>query len=147
MKRARDLGDENECRCDCGHDVEPHSPGVEGSRTLLTKDAGETAGETVGERRLGDESDTGRLEGAERNVGEELGDGRGTEVDGLTVLSGLVNAEDVDSLLLPELVTSELEGTLDGVTDDGGAETGEKRAGSLGTDDLSESSDHALQTG
>jgi hypothetical protein len=113
MKRARDLGDENECRCDCGHDVEPHSPGVE----------------------------------AERNVGEELGDGRGTEVDGLTVLSGLVNAEDVDSLLLPELVTSELEGTLDGVTDDGGAETGEKRAGSLGTDDLSESSDHALQTG
>jgi hypothetical protein len=119
MKRARDLGDENECRCDCGHDVEPHSPGVEGSRTLLTKDAGETAGETVGERRLGDESDTGRLEGAERNVGEELGDGRGTEVDG----------------------------TLDGVTDDGGAETGEKRAGSLGTDDLSESSDHALQTG
>jgi hypothetical protein len=54
---------------------------------------------------------------AKGNVGEELGDGRGTEVDGLAVLAGSLDTVVVDGLLLPELVTAELEGTLDRVAD------------------------------
>ena len=118
--------------------------GVEGTGTLLSEDSEETTGETVGKGGLGDESDSGGLEGAEGNVGEELGDTGSSEVDGLSVVSGSVNAEDVDGLLLPELVTSELEGTLDGVTDNGGTETGEQSTSSLGGNDLSESTDHSL---
>lgn len=54
---------------------------------------------------------------AKGNVGEELGDGRGTKVDGLAVLAGSLNTVVVDGLLLPELVTAELESTLDRVAD------------------------------
>jgi len=118
---------------------------VEGTGTLLTEDTEETTGKTVGERRLGDKTDTGGLERAEGNVGEELGDTRGTEVDGLTVLTGSVNTESVDGLLLPELVTSELQGTLNGVTDNGGTETSKKGTSSLGSNDLSESTNHTLE--
>lgn len=80
-------------------------PGVEGERALLLEDSAKAADETVGERGLRDETDSGRLERAERNVGEELGNGRGTEVDGLSVLTRLVDTKVVDRLLLPELVT------------------------------------------
>ena len=118
--------------------------GVEAANTLLTGDAEEARGETVGERGLRDETDTGGLEGAEGNVGEELGDTRGTEVDGLAVLRGLLDTEVVDGLLLPELVSTELEGTLDGVTGDGGAETGEEGTSTLVLDDLAEGVDHTL---
>lgn len=118
--------------------------GVEAADTLLTGDAEEARGEAVGERGLRDETDTGGLEGAESNVGEELGDTRGTEVDGLAVLRGLLDTEVVDGLLLPELVSTELQGTLDGVTGDGGAETGEEGTSTLVLDDLTEGVDHTL---
>lgn len=39
---------------------------------------------------------------------------------------------------------TELEGTLDGVTDGGGAETGEKSTGTLLGNDLSERGNHTL---
>ena len=118
--------------------------GVESAGALLSEDSEETAGKAVGEARLGDESDSGGLKRAEGNVGEELGDTGGTEVDGLSVLSSSVNADVVDGLLLPELVTTELEGSLDGVTDDGGAKTGQESTSSLLGDDLSESTNHTL---
>jgi hypothetical protein len=134
--------------------------GVEGSGTLFPQDTAETADETVGESGLRNETDTGSLEGAEGNVGKELGDGGGTEVDGRPVLTGLLETESVDGLLLPELVTgcqlgylrrrgnsspSELEGTLNRVTDNGGAETGQKSASTLSGDNLTEGGDHSLQ--
>jgi hypothetical protein len=80
-------------------------PSVETTDTLLSSDPGESTKETVGESWLGDESDTGSLEGAKGNVGKELGDTRGSEVDGLTVLTGSVDTEVVDGSLLPEFVT------------------------------------------
>jgi hypothetical protein len=79
--------------------------GVKGTNTLFTEDTSETASETVGERGLRDETDTGSLKGTESNVGKELGDTGCSEVDGLTVLAGGFNTEEVDSLLLPEFVT------------------------------------------
>lgn len=117
---------------------------VESTNTLVLHDLGETTKETVGELGLRDETDTGGLERAEGNVGEELGDTRGTEVDGLTVLRGGLDTEVVNGLLLPELVSTELEGTLDGVTGNGGAETGEEGTSTLVLDDLAEGVDHTL---
>lgn len=116
--------------------------GVEGSGTFLPQNPKETTGKTVGERWLRDKPDSSGLKGTESNVGEELGDGRGTKVDGLSVLTGLVDTNEVNGLLLPKLVTTELEGTLDGVTDGGGAETSEKSTGTLLGNDLSERGNH-----
>jgi hypothetical protein len=81
--------------------------GVETTETLLSRDSSESTGETVGEGGLGDESDSDGLEGAEGDVGEELSDGGGSEVDGLSVLSGSLDTVVVDGLLLPELVCTE----------------------------------------
>lgn len=117
---------------------------VEGTNTLLTEDTEETRGKTGSKGGLGDKTDTGGLERAEDNVGEELGNTRGSEVDGLTVLRGLLDTKVVDSGLLPELVTTELEGTLERVTDNGGAETSEESTSSLLGDNLTEGVDHAL---
>ena len=148
--RGEDLLDGNLEDGELGHGVwdlleeNGTETGVEGTGTLLSEDTEETTGETVGERRLGDKTDTGSLKRAEGNVGEELGDTRGTEVDGLSVLTGSVDTDGVDGLLLPELVTSELKRTLDGVTDNGGTETGKKGTSSLLGDNLSESTDHTL---
>lgn len=79
--------------------------GVEGTGTLLPQDSEETARETGSERGLRDETDSGGLKGTQGNVGEELGNGGSSEVDGLSVVSGSVDTEVVDGLLLPELVT------------------------------------------
>jgi hypothetical protein len=79
--------------------------GVETTDTLLPCDPGETAEKTIGKGRLGDEPDTGGLERAEGDVGEEFGDTGSSEVDGLTVVTGLVDAKVLDGGLFPELVT------------------------------------------
>jgi hypothetical protein len=46
---------------------------VQGHEALLRDDFGEGADEAVGEGGLGDEADAGRFQGAEGNVGDELG--------------------------------------------------------------------------
>jgi hypothetical protein len=94
-----------------------NSPGVESSNTLLSCNPGESSSESVGESGLGHETDSDGLKGAESDVGEELSDGGGTEIDGLSVLPGGLDTIVVDGGLLPELVTSELEGSLDRVSD------------------------------
>lgn len=114
---------------------------VESANTLVLQDLGETADETVSEGRVRDETDTGSLERAEGDIGEELGGGGRSEVDSGTVVgSGLV-AESVDGLLLEELVTTELEGTLEEVTSEGRADTGPDSAEALLANDLLEAAD------
>lgn len=139
---------------------------VETGNTFFPCDSGEATGETVGERGLGDESDSGGFERAKGDVGEEFGDAGRSEVDCLTVLSGRVDADGVDGDLFPEFVTargalaraialwwhsggdpdlpSELQGSLDGVSEDGGTETGQQRTGTFSRDNLSETTDHSL---
>jgi hypothetical protein len=78
---------------------------VESTGTFLSEDPQETGRKTGSESGLRNQSDSGSLKGTKGNVGEELGDGRGSEVDGLSVVSGIVNTEVLDGLLLPELVT------------------------------------------
>jgi len=121
--------------------------GVEGTDTLLLGDTAETTHQAVGEGRLRDETDTGSLKRAQGNVGHELSGGGGGEVDSGTVVgSGLV-AELVDSLLLEELVTTELEGTLEEVTSSGRTETSQESASTLLLDDLTETTDHTTVVG
>lgn len=113
-------------------------------KTILLQDTGETTNETSGESGLGDETNTGGLEGAKGNIGEELGDTGRNQVDGGTVVLGGLHAQGINEGLLPELVTSELEGSLQEVTGKGGAESGHESASTLSLDDLTESSAHTL---
>jgi hypothetical protein len=83
--------------------------GVETGDTFLSGDSGETTGQAVGEGWLRNQSDSSGFQGAQGDVGEEFGDTGGTEVDGLSVLSGRVDTDGVNGDLLPELVTGQRE--------------------------------------
>jgi hypothetical protein len=120
---------------------------VEGTDTLSLENLAETANQAVGKGGLRDETDTGSLEGAERDISEELGARSGGEVDGSAVVGGGLVADQVNGLLLEQLVSSKLEGTLEEVTSSGGAETGPDSAGTLVGDDLPEATDQAVVVG
>lgn len=120
---------------------------VEGGEALLLEDATEARDKAGSEGGLGDQTNTGGLKGAEGEISEELGAGGGGEVDGGAVVgSGLV-AEESNGLLLEELVTTELQGTLEEVTSEGRAGTSEESASALVLDDLLEAADEAAVVG
>ena len=120
---------------------------VEGGEALLLEDATEARDKAGSEGGLGDQTNTGGLQGAEGEISEELGAGGGGEVDGGAVVgSGLV-AEESNGLLLEELVTTELQGTLEEVTSEGRAGTSEESASALVLDDLLEAADEAAVVG
>ena len=121
--------------------------GIEGADTLGAEHLAETAHQAAGVGGLGHETDTGGLERAEGDVSEELGGGGGGEVDAGPVVGGILDAEQVDALLLEEFVAAELEGALQEVTGEGGAETGQESAGTLVLDDFPEATDHAIVVG
>lgn len=117
---------------------------VEGTDTLVLQDLAESTDKTVGKGRVGNETNTGGLKRAQGDVSEELSAGGRGEVDSSAVVAGRLVADHVDGLLLEELVSSELEGTLEEVTSSGGTETGPDGAGTLIGDDFPEATD---QTG
>ena len=120
---------------------------VEGGEALLLEDATEARDKAGSEGGLGDQTNTGGLKGAEGEISEELVAGGGGEVDGGAVVgSGLV-AEEANGLLLEELVTTELQGTLEEVTSEGRAGTSEESASALVLDDLLEAADEAAVVG
>lgn len=121
--------------------------GVEGANTLLLQDLGETTDQAVGESGLRHQSDTGSLERAEGDVGDELGARGRSEVDSSAVVDSVLVADQVDAALLEELVSTELEGTLEEVTGKGGTETSQESAGTLLGDDLTETANEALVVG
>jgi hypothetical protein len=120
---------------------------VESTNALALQDLGEATNQTTGKAGSGNETDTGGLKRAEGHGGEELGAGSRDGVDEATVLAGRVDTEDIDGLLLEELVTSELEATLDEITGDGRAEAGQESTSTLILDDLAESSDGTTVVG
>lgn len=61
---------------------------VESTDALVLGDLGETSNQTGGEGGLRDETDTGSLKGAQGDIGEELGAGGRSEVNGGAVLAG-----------------------------------------------------------
>ena len=121
--------------------------GVECSDPLLARDLAKPANEPVREGGLGNEADPRRLERAQSDIGEELGQGGRGQVDGGAVVGGGLVAQVVDALLLEELVSSELEGALQKIPRGGGAEAGQKCAGAFSCDDLAEATDHAFVVG
>ena len=117
---------------------------VEGTDSLVLGNLGHSRDKSTGKGWLGNETDTGGLKGTEGDIGKELCEGRGSEVDCGAVLDGILVSEKVDGLLLEKLISSELESTLEEVSSDCGSESGEKSSSSLRRDDLAESGDHAL---
>jgi hypothetical protein len=117
---------------------------VEGTNTLSLEDLAEAANQAIGKGGLRDETDTGSLEGAEGDIREELGAGSRGEVDGSAVVGGGLVTDQVNGLLLEQLVSSELESTLEEVTSSGGTETGPDSAGTLIGDDFPEATDQAV---
>lgn len=121
--------------------------GVEGTNTLLLQHAGHGREQTAGEGGLGDKTDTGGLKRAQGDIGNELGGTGGGEVDSGAVVLGSLVAKGVDGLLLEELVSTELEGTLEEVTGGGRTETSQESASTLVLDDLAEATEHAAVVG
>lgn len=120
---------------------------IESTNTLLARDLAEPTNQAVGEGGLTDQSNTGGLEGAEGDVGEEFGAGRGGEVDGSAVVGSVLVAEERDGLLLEELISAELEGALKEVAGERWANTGKEGASTLVGDDLAEAADHTAVVG
>lgn len=120
---------------------------VESTDTLVLEDLTEAADKTGSESGLGDETDTGGLKRAESDISEELSGSGGSKVDSGAVVGGSLETELVDPLLLEELVTTELESTLEEVTGGGRTETSEESASTLVGNDLTETADHTTVVG
>lgn len=116
---------------------------VESTNTLSLEDLAKATNQTVGEARGRDETDTGSLKRAERDRSKELCQTSRGHVDGRAVLVSLLSAHGINGLLLEELVTTKLEGTLHKVASKGRAEASRKSADTLGLDDLAEAANHA----
>jgi hypothetical protein len=120
---------------------------VKSANTLSADNLAETGDEAGSELGVGDHADTGGLERAQSDISEELTSrGRG-EVDGGTVLLGGLVTDEVDGLLLEELVSSKLEGTLEEVTSEGRAKTSQESASTLILDDLANTADETAVVG
>jgi hypothetical protein len=120
---------------------------VERTNTLVLEHLGESTNQAIGVGRLRHQTDTGSLKRAQRNISKELGErGRG-EVDGSAVVGGGLVANPVDGLLLEQLVSSELERTLQEVSRGGGTETGQEGTGTLVGDDLLDTAEETAVIG
>ena len=115
--------------------------GVEAANTLSLEHLDGAVGEAVAELGVGNGTDTDGLKGAEEDIGDGLGAGGGSEVDGGLVVPGGLFAHLLDGLNLEVLNTAELEPALDEVTSGGGTEAGGKGHGALLGNDLTESTD------
>jgi hypothetical protein len=120
---------------------------VKGTDTLVLKDLSESTDQAIGKGGLRHETDTGSLERAQGDVSEELCARGGREVDGSAVVGGSLVAEQVDGLLLEQLVSTKLEGTLEEISGGGRTETGPHGASTLVGNDLPEAADQAVVVG
>jgi len=145
----RDLLEDDELGHGVGDLLEENGSetGVESTETLVLDNLAETRDETVGVGGLRDETDTGGLKRAEGDIGEELSSGGRGQVDSSSVLGGGLVAESVNPLLLEELVTTELQSTLEEVTGEGRADTSEESTSTLILDNLAETTDETAVVG
>ena len=117
--------------------------GVEAADALGLEHLDEAIGEAVAELGVGNRTDTDGLEGAEEEIGDELGTGSGSEVDGGLVLPRPLLSHVLDSVNFEKLDSAELEPALDEVSGSGGAEAGGQGPGTLLSDDGAEATDQA----
>ena len=119
--------------------------GVGGGQAHLRESSAEGDGE--GARRTRLDLDLGHLEGAEGDVGEELGGSRASEPDGTLVLARGLLAREVHVGVLEVLVETVLEHALERVADEGGAEALPETPGTFLGDDGTETGTKALVLG
>jgi len=117
---------------------------VECTNTLILQHLAKATDKAIGICRLRDETDTCSLKRAQGNIGEELSESRGGEVDSRAVVGGSLVSEVVDRLLLEQLIASELECTLEEVSSGSGTKASCERADTLLCDHLSETTEEAL---
>lgn len=117
---------------------------IESTDTLILQHLAKSTNETIRICGLRDETDTGSLKGAERDISEELSDTGRCQVNGCTVVGSSLISEERDGLLLEQLVTSELERALEKVTSSSWAKTSQKSSSTLVLNDLSESPNETL---
>ena len=91
--------------------------------------------------------DFGHLPRAESNVGENLRGSRTSQPDGTLVLGGGLLTSEVHVVIFEDLVETVLEGTLEGVTDQGWPEALPSTGDALLGDDGSETGDETLVLG
>lgn len=116
---------------------ERDEPGIEAPEALLPREAREPGRQAGRVPALRDEADARGLEGAQGDVGQELGRGAGAQVDGGAAAGGdLGRPGRLDQLLLEELVPRELAAPLHQVADGRGAEPGQEGRRAFLGDDL-----------
>lgn len=122
-----------------------HVPSVKATNnTLFTCKTHEGRDQATRKVRLRDETNPSGLKWAKCNISKELGDGGRAEVNEVAVVLRIFEADVFYSGLLPEFVTTELEGALDCIPNGCWAKASEEGACALIGDDLPEGSNHAL---
>jgi hypothetical protein len=99
----------------------------------------ESIHETVGPCRVRNGTDTDRFQGTEKDIRNKLGTGRRTNVNGGLVFPGLFFTHGLSGVDLEELDSTELEPSLDKVSNGSGAQTSRQGHGTLFGNDLLES--------
>ena len=118
---------------------------VHGGATHLSDGSEGGDGESASGARL--DLDLGHLQRAKGDVGEELSRSRARQPDCTLVLAGGLLASHVHVEVLEVLVETVLEETLEGVADEGGAETFPEALATLLSDDGPETADKTLVLG
>lgn len=113
---------------------------VESTNTLILQHLAESPNESIGVCWLRDETNTGSLKRAERNISEEFCETSRGQVDSGSVVGGRLISEDVDRLLLEEFISSELECALEEIPSSSGTKTGQESTKTFLRDRLSETS-------
>lgn len=120
---------------------------VESTETLSLENLSSTIHQSLGVSWVRNEADTGSLKWAKGDISEKLGQSGRSEVDSGAVVGGSLKTDEADGLLLEELISSELEGSLEEVTGGSWAETGQESASTLLSDDSAESTDQTAVVG
>lgn len=102
----------------------------------FTKSGGEGAGLGVG----GLDADLNGLPGAQSHIGDDLSGSRGREPQEILVVLGVLGTSSLHKGVLEDLIETELEETLQRVSDQGGAPAEEHAADSILSGDLTEGS-------
>jgi len=114
--------------------------GVKSADTFFGSHLTETIHQSVGPFGVRDGTNADGLERTEKEIGNELGTGSGSNVDARLVVVGLLFSKVRGSIDLEEFDSSEFEPSLDEVSDGRGAETGRQGHGAFLGDDLVEAS-------
>jgi len=120
-------------------------PGVGSGNPHLGESSAHRDGEGTG--RTGLDLNLGHLPRAESDIGKDLSRGGTSQPDGTLVLFTSLLTGEIHVVIFEDLIKTVLEGTLEGVADQGGSEALPSTRNSLLSDDGSETRDKTLVLG